>query len=599
MILRVSAVTIRGRRLRAADNPRPLPTADGPETPSGCPFAWWVQRRIPATPLQWAADAVVWFRFRRLPLFLPEIFAVSRTSSANSPDDSAAENPFLGFACLTSAKAPLYRAILDVFAEARAGFLLHLRPSEVYGRLTAVGTHVDGGVEEVETALTQLCQWQVLEAFNDSADVATLADFHRRRLQYQLTAVGEAVHESTQQFLSRLSSRITLDAASLSRIHDNLAELSALAAAEQVDAPRAFSVLRQVVADVEDLTARAQSFFRWLHEQTESRRSDLDTFLDYKQRLIEYLREFVGELLTRGARIAMVLQGMADDTDRLLQAVAEEETRETYDASDPTGVVVRREALAQWGHRWQGLRHWFLDDAAGPAQSRQLQAAARAAIPRVLALAQQQRLRRGNRSDRAADLRELAAWFLEAEDDRAAHRLWRAAFGLAPARHLTVDAARLEEMDSSPVAAETAWADAPPVEIDPQLRRSGRQRTASAVRAIVDTSSAREELRQRLAAERQQEAAVRQELLNLGRRRFSEIGQLSPESFGLLMDLVSSATDARRPETSVATGTSRDGRMRIEVTWPTESQTAAIDTADGRMHLGDAVFCVSASRSAS
>lgn len=509
------------------------------------------------------------------------------------------EDPFLGFACLTAEKAPLYRAILDVFAEARAGFLLHLRPAEVLGRLSTTGTQVAGGVEEVETALTQLCQWQVLEAFNDSADVATLADFHRRRLQYQLTAVGEAVYESTQQFLSRLGGRITLDAASLSRIHDNLAELSVLAGSETVDSERAFSVLRQVVADVEDLTARAQSFFRWLHEQTESRRSDLDTFLEYKQRLIEYLREFVGELLTRGARIAMVLQEMDGSTERLLQAVADEETRETYDASDPTGVVVQREALSRWKNRWQGLRHWFLDDAAGPAQSRQLQAAARAAIPRVLALAQQQRLRRGNRSDRAADLRELASWFLEAEDDRAAHRLWRAAFGLAPARHLTVDADRLEEMDGAPVSSETPWAAAPPVEIDPQLRRSGRQRTASAVRSIVDTSDARQQLRERLAQERQQEAAVRQELLNLGRRRFSEVGQLSPESFGLLMDLVSSATDARRPHDDMATGTSRDGRMKIEVTWPAEPQRAGIETSAGTLHLNDAVFCVSAARSQS
>lgn len=486
---------------------------------------------------------------------------------------------------------------MQVFAEAKAGFLLHLRPSEVLSRLVMKGTTVDGGVETVEAALTQLCQWQVLEAYNDSADVATLADFHRRRLQYQLTAGGEAVHESTQQFLNRLSSRITLDAAALGRIYDSLVELSELADSESIEAEKAFGVLRQVVADVEDLTARAQSFFRWLHEQTESRRSDLDTFLDYKERLIEYLREFVGELLTRGARIAVVLQEISTHSDRLLRAVAHEETRETYDTSDPTGTVVRREALERWINRWQGLRRWFLDDAAGPAQYRQLQAAARAAIPRVLALAQQQRLRRGNRSDRAADLRELAAWFLEAEDDRAAHRLWRAAFGLAPARHLTVDAGRLEEMDGAPVSADTAWADAPPIVIDPQLRRSGRQRTASAVRSIVDTSEARMALRQRLAEERQHEAAVRNEVLDLGRRRFSEIGELSTDSFGMLMDMVSSATDARRPDSTTATGFSRDGRIRIEVTWPEEATTAAIETENGTMHLAEATFAVSSARS--
>jgi uncharacterized protein (TIGR02678 family) len=41
--------------------------------------------------------------------------------------------------------------------------------------------------------------------------------------------------------------------------------------------------------------------------------------------------------------------------------------------------------------------------------------------------------RRSGRSDRSADFRVLARWFAEAPDDEAAHRLWRAAFGLCPA----------------------------------------------------------------------------------------------------------------------------------------------------------------------
>ncbi len=516
------------------------------------------------------------------------------TSRSDSHPATDEHELFAGFAYLAADKAPLYQAIVGVFAEAKSGFLLHLRPAEVLNRLAAQGTTVDGGIVAIEQALTQLCEWKVLEAYNDNADVATLADFRRRKLQYQLTAPGEAVYESTQSFLNRLNRRITLDAGALGRIHESLSELASLTDTDSFDAERAFGVLRQVVTDVEDLTNRAQSFFRWLHEQTDSRRSDLDTFLAYKERLIEYLREFVGELLTRGARIAVVLRDLSAHSDRLLEAITHEETRDTYDTADPTGVAFRKETRANWDIRWEGIRRWFLDDAAGPAQSRQLQAAARAAIPKVLALAQQQRLRRGNRSDRAADLRELAAWFLEADDDRDAHRLWRAAFGLAPARHLTVDSNRLEEMDGSPVSADTSWADAPPVIIDPQLRRSGRQRTASAVRSIVDTSEARQQLKQQLAEEREEEAAIRQELLNLGRRRLSEVGNISPGSFGLLMDLVGSATDARRPDIETSTGTSRDGRIRIEVDWSADKHIASISTGTGSMHMTDAVFTVTA-----
>ncbi len=484
---------------------------------------------------------------------------------------------------------------MEAFADAKSGFLLHLRPAEVAGRLAASGMIVDGGTEVVEAALTQLCHWGVLEAYNDNSDVATLADFHRRRLQYQLTAAGEAAEDASRSFLSQLNRRITLDAAALGRIHDHLAELRVLVQTEPIDGEKAFGTLRQIVADVEDLTTRAQSFFRWLHEQTESRRSDLDAFLEYKERLIEYLTEFVGELVIRGARIADVLTLLDPAVPRLLDSVTFEQTRSSYDAADPTGRSMREEALALWRKRWRGLRRWFLDDASVLAQSRQLQAAARAAIPRVLALAQQQRLRQGSKSDRAADFRELATWFAEAEDDRSAHRLWRAAFGLSAARHLTVDAARLQDEDADPTSADTSWADARPVVIDPQLRKSGRERVASATRGVVDTSDARRELKRRLAEERRQEAETRGQLLALGRCRFSQIDELSAPAFALLLELLGDAVDNRRRGTS-STGSSKDGRLRMTVQWESDDNAedlipvATINTDAGRLKLKDGVF---------
>ena len=60
-----------------------------------------------------------------------------------------------------------------------------------------------------------------------------------------------------------------------------------------------------------------------------------------------------------------------------------------------------------------------------------------------------------------------------ARADADAHRLWRAAFGLASARHLTIDAHTLETRQEEPVPATTSWADAPPVWISPRLHATG------------------------------------------------------------------------------------------------------------------------------
>lgn len=76
-----------------------------------------------------------------------------------------------------------------------------------------------------------------------------------------------------------------------------------------------------------------------------------------------------------------------------------------------------------------------------------------------------------------------------------AHRLWRAAFGLAPARHLTVDGDTLAERVEQPVSNSTPWAQAPSVRVSARLRATGhhkrrgklgRFRPAPAAEPLVD-----------------------------------------------------------------------------------------------------------------
>jgi len=89
------------------------------------------------------------------------------------------------------------------------------------------------------------------------------------------------------------------------------------------------------------------------------------------------------------------------------------------------------------------------------------------AIPRLLQAVSLLHERRAGRSDRAADFRRLALWFAEAPKHADAHRLWRAAFGLSPARHLAL--AVIDEK----ISANTPWREAPAVPVLPKLVARG------------------------------------------------------------------------------------------------------------------------------
>src|SRR5439155_1476134 len=120
---------------------------------------------------------------------------------------------------------------------------------------------------------------------------------------------------------------------------------------------------------------------------------------------------------------------------------------------------------------WEQLAAWYgaSDARSGPDQ---LRAAARQALGQLITNARRMLTASGTGLSRRADLLKLAAWFHNADSDTA-HRLYDAAFGCYPARHLLIGP---EEPDMSAGPA-TSWWDAAPVDVPVSLRERG-DRTA-------------------------------------------------------------------------------------------------------------------------
>src|ERR1700722_15952193 len=107
------------------------------------------------------------------------------------------------FSHVMADNAPLYRAILDVFAASKRQFRLHLRPDDVLAEATWPGGPPTP--ETVQQALGQLVDWGNLQSQPDTARVATIEDFYRKRLLYRMTSGGEAVEAGLQAFVEALA----------------------------------------------------------------------------------------------------------------------------------------------------------------------------------------------------------------------------------------------------------------------------------------------------------------------------------------------------------------------------------------------------------
>jgi len=529
------------------------------------------------------------------------------------------------FAHLDAPLHELYRAIMTVFRDSKQRFVVHLRPEDVAGELRRAAGPA-AGHEQVDDALVKLEEWGNLRANPDTSRVTTVEDFYRTRYLYQLSREGEAAERALEVYDREMARRAELQAVALEDIRLRLRALRELP--PEPDPAVVHSLLLELSGRLDSLAANATAFMGSLQRTIELQDVDEETFLAYKDRLISYLERFVSELVVKSHDIATTLRGIdASRAGRLLRIAARREAADAAPGAEPPGAeppgaepdgaepagaeppggegtgdarpgisavpgrsaapapagpVAEHDPVAEklrdWKNRWSGLWSWFVDDGPHQSQATMLRKRARKAIPDLLGTISVLQERRAGRSDRSADFRALARWFAEAPDAADAHRLWRAAFGLSPSRHLTGAA----ETGAEAVTASTSWLAAPPVVIAPRLRATGQyQRRGGPVR-IRDRSAEREHLARQVRAEREQTEAARSALATAEPARLSELGVLGDGEFRLFLRLLGEALSAGPPgpDGTIATRTS-DGTMEIVLRALDVGPAAEIITDDG------------------
>lgn len=500
------------------------------------------------------------------------------TSSAAGSEGPADRVDYGPFTHLTVPNTALYRKVLRVFTEAKERFAVHLRPEDVYAAQAASERPLD--LDALTKALDSLADWGNLRADPDTARVTTPEDFYRKRFIYQLTQAGEAAEAALGTYDAALGRRGELQAVALHDIVGQLRVLLVMAAQDEPDPAKTHLTLVALTERFSALADNARAFMGSLQRTIDLHGVEVDAFLAYKDRLIQYLERFIQDLITLGGRIASLI-GMLTEQGRVDPLLRLAAAREAVDAAPGEAEQAEDQAYRRWQVRWRGLTEWFVSEEGRESQAGLLRRRALGSIPQLLSVVRQLNDRRAGRSDRSADFRVLARWFAEAPDDEARHRLWRVAFGLHPARHLTVDADTLEARTADPVAATTSWRKSEPVRISPQLRRTGSYERRGKPRRVADRTEARRQLAELAARQVEQTALARAALATGGETRLSRLGELDPVAFALFLRLLGDALSTWRPGMTRTVATSSDGSLEIRLTALDDSTRAEIRTPGG------------------
>lgn len=467
------------------------------------------------------------------------------------------------FEHLTAPKSPLYRAVMRVFVEHKRRFVVHLRPEDVVRQLHDRQPHDrppqpgSGAIslDEVEKALDALAAWGNLRADPDTSRVASVEDFYRRRLLFQLTREGEAAERALETFETEIGRRGELQSVALEDIRLRLRSLAALLTEPDPDPAVVHNLLLELTSRLDSLAANASAFMGGLQRVIDLQDLDEDAFFAYKDRLISYLERFVADLVQKSFDIRATLASFAPGPlDGLLLVAAVREAADAAPDGDggPDPLQVR---LVEWRLRWSGLTSWFKGDRQHPSQSELLRRRASRAVPDLLAAIRLLQERRTGRSDRSADYRTLAVWFAEADESQA-HRLWRAAFGLGSARHLTglPAGAGPDDLEAATPSG-TSWLQAPVVEVAARLRQTGHYQRRGHLARVTDRSAGRAELARRVEAERTAAELARRRLATGRATRLGDLGGADGLDQGELTLFLRLLGDA------LAAGPGPDGRV--------------------------------------
>jgi uncharacterized protein (TIGR02677 family) len=425
------------------------------------------------------------------------------------------------FRYLTVEESTDYLAVMDMFS---ATLLTDLSAEEVAAQLAERGFSLSR--DTAETRCRQLADWGNLVPSIRDARVATVAEYIRSRSRYQVSKLGGRVHRQAVEILHASDGAREVARELLGQIVQSLDRLLALLGGGHVDALDAEALAGEVTTVFSNqrlFTDSVRDFYAYLAGILS--RYDLagEEYAQFKELLLVYIDLITADVNRHAPAVAHRARLVLAQADRVLHALAT-----LPGLTSPDGTQVER-AQGRTRTDWEELAAWY-DASHGASGPEQLRGAAGQALGQLITNAKRLLDSSGTGFSRRADFRRLARWFAAADAEQA-HRLYNAAFGAYPARHLLFGP---DEPDPR-TGPTTSWWHAESVPIPVSLRERGDRTMRGRTSRVPDPTADRLRLTAEAEREAEQRQAAAAELALAGVLHGATI---SPAARDLLLDLV-------------------------------------------------------------
>ena len=423
-----------------------------------------------------------------------------------------------------------YRSIMRIFYENYEKLRYWLYQEEVYEEMRRDPYFADYRMEQCQQDLAMLTEWKNLNTIQDTRKVASIEEFKNKKFRYQMSEYSVEIERLVLRLENLFVEGASLEPTLLERLRIHVEKFSGMAGQ---DTGTVYTWWSDLNNDFIRLNQNYQDYIRDLNSVKAEEMMRTKEFLVFKDKLVEYLRNFVKGLQKN--------VGVIEETLRLLEpeilgAVLEKVN--DYEMSIPRmDVEVSREMIEEKTRgRFKSIRNWFVAEGSQENEAGRLFDATNEIIRRITRYAAQLSEKNALGANRREEYRKVAEIFLKCENLQEAHRMSAMVFGLEKPFHLKAVADRETDSMNQSVYEEPAAE----ILLRPRIRNYGEKSKRTSIR---DNAREKEETRRAAVEQMKKDWEKLETLEKNGRIDFDSLPVIEARVREILLKWLSDALE--------------------------------------------------------
>lgn len=334
---------------------------------------------------------------------------------------------------LSAENAWRYRTILRFFYLQYEKMKYWMHKEEVYDELKNHEEFANYTLDMLKQDLDVLVMWKNLLPMQDTSRVSTVEEFKNKQFRYQLSNYSVEIERMTLKLENLFVENASLEPSLLEKLKENLEKFVRMVSEDEKIVGLWW---RELNDDFKRLNQNYQDYIGDFYSLRAEEMMKSKEFLFYKDRFIDYLRDFIKELQYNVSSIESILYKIIDVEEKtVLNKVY------SYEISIPRldGDNWNEDILDNIKGKWKNIKEWFLEENGIESEASRLFDITNEIIRKITRFAAQISESRNSTANRKEEYKKLAEMFLSCEEISHAHKLSSLSFGIFSPRHIRGD----------------------------------------------------------------------------------------------------------------------------------------------------------------